>query len=239
MSENANTAIYTAGQAKEKFDAFMARAADVRTTRIHPSAGKQIIDFADWLCRCSTWLSSPASSKFHLCVENGLLIHSVVVTEKAVAIRDAIMPGLALDSVILCAMFHDLGKVWGTIGTRDTLRAFVSSTESCVTPYYVEKFKKDKTPAAQRYQVENQLGRCSVPVNSVRLVERYIDLTDAEAQAIVAHDGQYVPGNREYQHREHPLTLITHMADMWTGHVVEGNIAPDENNKNTLFLGEL
>ena len=50
---------------------------------------------------------------------------------------------------------------------------------------------------------------------------KYIPLGDAEAQAILYHDGQYVYGNREIAHKEHPLTLLAHWADYWTAHIFE------------------
>jgi len=53
------------------------------------------------------------------------------------------------------------------------------------------------------------------------LVTKYIPLSDAEAQAILYHDGQYVEENRSIRHKEEPLTLLAHWADYWTAHIYE------------------
>ena len=50
---------------------------------------------------------------------------------------------------------------------------------------------------------------------------KYISLSDAEAQAILYHDGQYVDDNRCVAHKEEPLTLLAHWADYWTAHIYE------------------
>jgi hypothetical protein len=42
-----------------------------------------------------------------------------------------------------------------------------------------------------------------------------------EAQAIAYHDGMYVPEGRSVAHKEEPLLLLPHRADMWTASVRE------------------
>jgi hypothetical protein len=53
-------------------------------------------------------------------------------------------------------------------------------------------------------------------LRSLYLVSQYIPLSDAEAQAIAYHDGMYVPEGRSVAHKEEPLLLLLHWADMWT-----------------------
>jgi hypothetical protein len=50
---------------------------------------------------------------------------------------------------------------------------------------------------------------------------QYIPLSDEEAQAIAYHDGMYVPEGRSVAHKEEPLLLLLHWADMWTASVRE------------------
>ena len=61
----------------------------------------------------------------------------------------------------------------------------------------------------------------SLAVRSVYLVSKYISLSDAEAQAILYHDGQYIDDNKCVRHKEGPLTLLLHWADYWATHIYE------------------
>ena len=60
-----------------------------------------------------------------------------------------------------------------------------------------------------------------MPLRSLYLVSQYIPPSDAEAQAIAYHDGMYVPEGRSVAHKEEPLLLLLHWADMWTASVKE------------------
>ena len=47
----------------------------------------QVLAFKDFIERETSWLTSPASTRFHLNIERGLLLHSVGVTYNALSIR--------------------------------------------------------------------------------------------------------------------------------------------------------
>jgi len=229
MEQKANTAIYNAKEANDRYVSLVNDAAAARTKRFNNEhLGNQVLEFNKWLSEKTTWLTSPASSKFHLCVENGLLIHSTVVAENALKIAEAIMPDLPIDSVIMCALWHDLGKVWG--GPQLVEKDGKMWVE-LGTYYEGPLMTKAGPPAATPYKATGNPTGINSATNSLRMVEKFIDLTDGEAQAILGHDGQYIPQNRTHQHKEHPLTLIVHTADMWTGHVIEGGISADWQNE--------
>jgi len=65
------------------------------------------------------------------------------------------------------------------------------------------------------------LAHMGLAARSLYLVSKYIALSDAEAQAILYHDGQYIDDNKCIVHKEEPLTLLAHWADYWTAHVIE------------------
>jgi hypothetical protein len=71
------------------------------------------------------------------------------------------------------------------------------------------------------YRFNKELTYLSVPVRSIYLAMKYIDLTEEEVQAIVYHDGQYVEDNRSCATHEAPLTLLLQYADSWSGFVIE------------------
>ena len=56
------------------------------------------------------YLTAPASSRFHLCKESGLLEHSLNVAETMLKMKNTLAPEISDDSCIVTALFHDLGK---------------------------------------------------------------------------------------------------------------------------------
>ena len=71
----------------------------------------QVLAFRDYIERETSWLTSPASTRFHLNIERGLLLHSVGVAHNALGVRDLLAPDIPDESVVIAALFHDLGKV--------------------------------------------------------------------------------------------------------------------------------
>ncbi len=153
----------------------------------------------------TTWLISPASTRFHLAQERGLLKHSVGVAETLLRFREFLAPKISEESCIITGLFHDVGKL-GAPGK----------------PYYL--------PNDNEWMVKNR-GICyktnpevitmGLTVRSLYLISQYISLSEAEAQAIAYHDGQYIDENEIVAHREEPLTLLIHWADYWTAHIYE------------------
>lgn len=157
----------------------------------------------------TTWLTAPASTKYHLCKESGLLEHCVNVAESILKIRDALAPDISAESCIIVSLVHDLGKV-GMPGN----------------PQYLINEPTDKQQQSgykpdPPYRFNKNLTYLSVPVRSLYLASKHIDLTEEEVQAIIYHDGQYVEDNRSVATHEEPLTLLLQYADSWSGFVIE------------------
>jgi hypothetical protein len=141
--------------------------------------------------------------------EHGLLTHSVGVTYNALKIKDLMAPDITDGSIIVAALFHDVGKL-GLPGK----------------PYYLpddNRWEFEKRGIA--YKVSPELVTTNLAFWSLRRASKFITLAEQEAQAIVAHDGLYpVKGgavNLEYYHKECRLTMIVHFADFWTAAVEE------------------
>ncbi|MFO7674777.1 MAG: phosphohydrolase [bacterium] len=161
--------------------------------------------FVAMLERETSWLTSPASTRFHLNVEGGLLRHSVGVTETLLELRSTLVPEISEESCVIVGLFHDVGKV-GMPGR----------------PQYLSNDNQwEREKRGMTYKVNDQLVYLGVAVRSLYLVTKYIPLTDSEAQAIVYHDGQYIEDNRCVGLREEPLLLLLHWADYWTMHIIE------------------
>ena len=169
----------------------------------------QVVAFKEYIERETSWLTSPASTRFHLNIERGLLLHSVGVTYNALGVRDLLAPDIPDESVVIAALFHDLGKV-----------GYPSK------PYYVRNdVQWEITKRGMTYKVNPEATTMNLAVRSLYLIANRVELTEDEAQAIVAHDGIYpVSGgvnNLDYHHNECRLQMIVHFADKWTAAVDE------------------
>jgi len=158
---------------------------------------KEFDEFVNFLETKTIWLTAPASVKYHLSEEGGLIKHSVGVTKTLLKLRGLLAPQLSEESCVIVGLFHDVGK----IGMPDAPRYIKDG----------ERFVYNKN------QVEMQMAN-----RSLYLVSKYIPLSDEEAQAILYHDGQYIAENRFIAHKECPLTLLLTFADTWTAAVYEG-----------------
>ena len=169
----------------------------------------QVLAFKEYIERETTWLTSPASTRFHLNCERGLLLHSVGVAYTALGIRTVLAPDIPGESVVIAALFHDLGKV-GYPGK----------------PYYLPNDNRwEVEKRGMTYKTNPEATTMSLAVRSLYLIANRIELSEDEAQAIVAHDGIYpVSGgvnNLDYHHKECRLQMIVHFADKWTAAVDE------------------
>ncbi len=153
----------------------------------------------------TTWLTSPASTRFHLAEEQGLLKHSIGVAETLLRFREFLAPGISEESCVIVGLFHDVGKL-GMPG------------KPLYLPNDNEWMVKNR---GIRYKINPDVVPMGLAVRSVYLIAQHIPLSDGEAQAITYHDGQYVEENKVVAHKEEPLTLLLHWADYWTAHIYE------------------
>ncbi len=174
---------------------------------------KEFDAFISKLEKDSSWLTSPASTKYHLNKEGGLLEHSVGVTETLLKLRETLAPQISEESCVIVGLFHDVGKI-GMPGK----------------PRYLKndnQWEIDKR--GRTYKINPDEVYMNLAARSLYLVAKYIPLSDSEAQAILYHDGQYVEGNKEVAHHEMPLTLLAHFADLWTASIYEeGRVLEDD-----------
>ena len=163
---------------------------------------EQILHFKTFLEKETDWLVAPVLKRAHMDVEHGLLMHSIGVTERALSIKNLVAPDIEDESVIVVALFHDVGKL-DYPGRPD------NPGKPSVLPAGGEPPRLGRHHAAR----------------SLDLVSRFVPLSEEEAQAIAAHDGLVpVEGgvvNLEYYRKECRLTMILHFADFWTAAVEE------------------
>lgn len=169
----------------------------------------QVASLIRFLGYNTEFLTAPASHRYHMNQEEGLLEHSLNVAENLLKIKECLFPEISDESCVIVGLFHDLGK-GGSPGH----------------PYYVEKEPTPKQKAAgykatPPYVYNEDIVKMHVPFRSLYHVMRHIEISETEAQAIMCHDGQYVPENKFVACNEEPLTLLVHYADSWSGFVIE------------------
>jgi len=164
-----------------------------------------ILRFEEFLERETTWLQAPASTRFHMSRQGGLVEHSLNVVRTLLRLRGELAPDLGTESCVIVGLYHDVGKV-GMPGR----------------PYYLPNPSEwHVRNRGVNYIVNQNLVHMDVATRSLFLVAQHIKLTDEEAQAIRYHDGQYIGENGSVAHRECRLTRLVQYADNWSGGVLE------------------
>lgn len=183
-------------------------AADIIRDRLLSTKREGIEELLEYMDEIG-FLTSPASTQFHGAYEGALAEHSVNVLECAEKIGVALLGGAEYnkiqDSVIICAILHDLGKC-GQFGK----------------PLYVPNvLASGKVSDAKPYATNKDLMTLPHEVVSVIESTKFIDLTEEEQRAIAWHNGLYGCFKYDIQGKETILYMIIHWADMWASRVVE------------------
>ena len=159
---------------------------------------------------------SPASTKYHGASEGALAVHSLNVFNAAIDLATAWCGENWVDnninSIVICALLHDLGKV----GQYNK-------------PYYVANIlKSGKASDASPFKINDDLMTLDHEIVSVIEASRYITLTEDEQRAIAWHNGLYGTFKYQIAGKETPLYMIIHFADMWASRVMESKGANNE-----------
>ena len=165
---------------------------------------KGINDLIDYLDN-KGFFSTPCSTQYHLCYEGGLAEHSLNVFDEMLKIKYILNADIGKDSVILCGILHDVGK----IGQFDK-------------PMYRSNIlKSGKQSDSKPYITNKELLSVPHEVRSIAILSEFIELTEEEQFAILYHNGMY--GDLKYQlnGKETPLQMILHFTDMWCSRVIE------------------
>lgn len=181
--------------------------------------------------RKSDFYTAPASTRFHLSEQGGLLKHSLHVYECLNAKVNApiwkdVLKDVSRETILIVSLLHDL----------------------CKTYYYTTDFKNQKTYDADKvsaassrevkhdakgdyiwetvpcFTVDNKypLGHGS---KSVVFILQYMKLSMEEITAITYHMGAYCDSSQWTElgqaYEKYPLALALHQADMEATHILE------------------
>lgn len=159
-----------------------------------PATLKMCDELAERLATC------PASSRLshHNAFPGGLVEHSLRVLLNAFKICKAFNWNVPKESLIICALFHDLGK----LGDLEN-------------DYYLPQDSDwHRNKLGEVFKVNDKITYMTVPHRTIFLCQHFgITLTQDELLALLLHDGQYADENKPYRMKESLLSDVIHMAD--------------------------
>ena len=162
------------------------------------------------------FFEAPCSGQYHLAEEGGLAQHSINVLNAIRSLNEALGAGIADDTLAISALLHDLGKM-GMYGKPNYVENWIKDGR----PTKAEPEQKFKRSESKPYTTNPDLLYVPHSIRSAEIANRYIQLTEDEEFAIIAHDGLY--GDLKYvvSGHETPLYMLLHSADLWCSRVVE------------------
>lgn len=173
-------------------------------------------ELLDHLANETDFFTSPASTKYHGSYHGGLAEHSLnvyycLIDELRFIYGNGWQDAWSEESVVLVSLFHDLCKIGR----------------------YKSEIRNVKNPetgtwdTAEVFVYDNNYFRMGHAARSVHELEKYVKLTDEEAQAIYWHMGAFdtspynTVGDLSEAYSSNTLAFALHRADMMATHVVE------------------
>ena len=183
-----------------------------------------INNLIDYMDECGFY-QAPCSTQYHLCYEGGLAEHVLNVYKIMADLADALYPYYKeehIDSIILCALLHDLGKT-GQYGKVNYIPNMLKgrATKANPAPVPVQSEAKPFKSNPDLLYVDHE-------IRSIVIASKYIDLTEDESWAIQMHNGLYGTFKYQIQGKETPLYLLIHFADMWASRILEGGVLDEK-----------
>ena len=174
-----------------------------------------IDNLLEWVEHETDFFSAPASTRYHGSYEGGLLEHSLNVYDRLVwEMENTVGAGwqeiYSPESIAIIALFHDLCKIDRYVIT--------------------EKWRKDENggwEAYEAYEYNKEKAEMGHGAQSVFYLQKFIQLTELEAQAIFWHMGAYdispyaTLAACSETYKWNPLAFLTHRADMAATYVTE------------------
>jgi hypothetical protein len=174
-----------------------------------------IDNLMDWVENETDFFTAPASTRYHGSYEGGLLEHSLNVYNRLV---------FEMNTVI--------GEGWEEIYSPETIAIVALFHDLCKIDRYVltEKWRKDEDgqwEAYDAYDYNKEKAEMGHGAQSVYYLQKFIQLTEIEAQAIYWHMGAYdispysSLANCSETFKWNPLAFLVHRADMAATYITE------------------
>lgn len=181
--------------------------------------------------RKSDFYTAPASTRFHLSCEGGLLEHSLHVYEclnnkLSAPLWKDVLKDVSRETILIVSLLHDICKTYYYVTDYRNQKTYDADVVSKAKPKDVKHDLKgdfiwETVPC---YTVDNKypLGHGS---KSVIFILQYMKLTMEEMTAINHHMGAYCDSSQWNElgqaYDKYPLAMALHQADMEATHILE------------------
>lgn len=174
-----------------------------------------IDNLMEWVENETDFFTAPASTRYHGSYEGGLLEHSLNVYNR-----------------LMFEMNTIIGEGWEDIYSPETIAIVALFHDLCKIDRYVltEKWRKDEDgqwEAYDAYDYNKEKAEMGHGAQSVYYLQKFIQLTEIEAQAIYWHRGAYdispysSLANCSETFKWNPLAFLVHRADMAATYITE------------------
>lgn len=158
----------------------------------------QFEEMINFITTDTKFIGAPASTKYHLCIPYGLLVHSNSVTKIGLRLNNTLNVNAPIYKVITTFLFHDLGK-----------HNQYSKNEP------TEKQKAAGFGANPPYSFVKQDIYNRHESKSLWLISKYLDLDEDEWSAIMYHNAPW-DGDLKLMFETNKLMTMLQYADYWS-----------------------
>jgi len=170
---------------------------------------------ADYLSDSTDFFTAPASTRFHNNFSGGLAQHCLNVYENFKSLLEIKGVEMSEDSIIICALLHDLCK--------------------CNTYIVETRNRKNEQGQWEKYNIWATNKDVDIPLphssRSIAIIRKFIKLSIKEELTIFYHMGPY--GGEDYEYRnmlkaaneKYPQTVLFYVADTIASYLDEETVA--------------
>lgn len=169
---------------------------------------------ADYLSDSTDFFTAPASTRFHNNFSGGLAQHCLNVYENFKSLLEIKGIEMSEDSIIICALLHDLCK--------------------CNTYIVETRNRKNEQGQWEKYNIWATNKEVDIPLphssRSIAIIRKFIKLSIKEELTIFYHMGPY--GGEDYEYRnmlkaaneKYPQTVLFYVADTIASYLDEETV---------------
>ncbi len=169
---------------------------------------------ADYLSDSTDFFTAPASTRFHNNFSGGLAQHCLNVYENFKSLLEIKGVEMSEDSIIICALLHDLCK--------------------CNTYIVETRNRKNEQGQWEKYNIWATNKDVDIPLphssRSIAIIRKFIKLSIKEELTIFYHMGPY--GGEDYEYRnmlkaaneKYPQTVLFYVADTIASYLDEETV---------------
>lgn len=159
--------------------------------------------FVTFVVNETQFINAPASTKYHLCIPHGTLIHSNLVTKTGIKINNALNASIPIYKIITTHLFHDLGK---------------HNDYTLNEPTEKQKQYGYKANPPYLFNIENQYNEHES--ESLYIISQHLQLDEDEWTAILYHNSPW-DGVVKPAFKKNKLMTILQYSDYWSSLYLE------------------